>query len=144
MITVRKVIYFGVVIFLQQLTFGSFLRDKIDEGGPFIMIPLLTILVVCIVLSVIGLLQVKKGKAHSEKRIKLLNSLGLFALVYGVFGQLLGLIDVLDQFSTDIEASVNQLAMGLKFTILSTLLGCFIFLITKVITILLISVQPAK
>lgn len=108
------------------------------------MIPLLTILVVCIVLSVIGLLQVKKGKAHSEKRIKLLNSLGLFALVYGVFGQLLGLIDVLDQFSTDIEASVNQLAMGLKFTILSTLLGCFIFLITKVITILLISVQPAK
>lgn len=118
--------------------------EKITEGGPFIMVPLLLIFVVCLLLSVKSLLQTKKGLVHSEKNIKILNSLGLFALVYGIFGQLLGLVEVLDQFSTDIEASVNQLAMGLKFTILSTILGCFIFLITKGITILLTSMQSDK
>jgi len=132
------------VIFLQQQTLNSFLSEKINEGGPFIMVPLLLIFVICLLLSVRSLLQIKKGVTHSEKSIKLLNSLGLFALVYGVFGQLLGLVEVLDQFSSDIEASANQLAMGLKFTILSTILGCFIFLISKGITILLVSIQADK
>lgn len=130
------------MVFLQQLTFSSFILQKIDEGGPFIMVPLLIIFVVCLLISIRGFWQIKKGVERSEKNIKLLNSLGLFALVYGVFGQLLGLVEVLDQFSGDIETSANQLAMGLKFTILSTLLGCIIFLLSKGVTILLAILQP--
>lgn len=130
------------MIFLQQLTFTSFVLKKIDEGGPFIMIPLLIIFVICVLISIRSLWLIRKEAERSEKNIKLLNSLGLFALVYGVFGQLLGLVEVLDQFSGDIETSANQLAMGLKFTILSTLLGCFIFLVAKLVTILLTTLQP--
>ncbi|GAB5527100.1 MAG: hypothetical protein Roseis2KO_49720 [Roseivirga sp.] len=130
------------MIFLQQLTFTSFVLKKIDEGGPFIMIPLLIIFVVCILISIRSLWLIRKEAERSEKNIRLLNSLGLFALVYGVLGQLLGLVEVLDQFSGEIETSANQLAMGLKFTILSTLLGCFIFLVAKSVTILLTTLQP--
>lgn len=130
------------MVFLQQLTFSTFILKKIDEGGPFIMVPLLIILVVCILISIRGFWQARKGVERSEKNIRLLNSLGLFALVYGVFGQLLGLVEVLDQFSGDIETSANQLAMGLKFTILSTLLGSIIFLLSKGVTILLAILQP--
>ncbi|MFY0593981.1 MotA/TolQ/ExbB proton channel family protein [Roseivirga sp.] len=133
-----------MVFILQQLTVKSFVLDKVNEGGPFIMIPLLLIFAVCLLLSVRSFIQVKKGKEYSDKSIKLLNSLGLFALVYGIFGQLLGLVEVLDQFSSDIEASVNQLAMGLKFTILSTVLGCFIFLVNKGVSVVLTSLQPNK
>ena len=130
------------MIFLQQLTFSSFVLKKIDEGGPYIMVPLLIIFVICILISIRSIWQIRKEVGRTEKNIKLLDSLGLFALVYGVFGQLLGLVVVLDQFSDEIETSANQLAMGLKFTILSTLLGCFIFLVSKVITILLVALQP--
>ncbi len=130
------------MIFLQQFTFTSFVLKKIDEGGPFIMVPLLIILVICVLISVRSLWLIRKKAERSEKNIRLLNSFGLFALVYGVFGQLLGLVEVLDQFSTDVGTSANQLAMGLKFTILSTLLGCFIFLVVKAVTILLTTLQP--
>ncbi|MCE7990634.1 MAG: hypothetical protein HEP71_01585 [Roseivirga sp.] len=130
------------MVFLQQLTFTSFVLKKIEEGGPFIMIPLLIIFVICMLISIRSLWLIRKGAERSEKHIKLLNSLGLFALVYGVFGQLLGLVEVLDQFSGEIETSANQLAMGLKFTILSTLLGCFIFLVSKLVTMLLTALQP--
>lgn len=129
------------MIFLQQLTFSSFVLKKIDEGGPFIMVPLLIIFVICMLIAIRSFWLIRKEAEGSEKNIRLLNSLGLFALVYGVFGQLLGLVEVLDQFSGDIETSANQLAMGLKFTILSTLLGCFIFLVAKAVTILLTTLQ---
>lgn len=133
------------MILLQQTNQSSFLMDKIERGGgPIITGLLLLILGICVLIAIRGFIQIRKTQKQSEKNIRMLNGLGLFALVYGVFGQLLGLVNILDEFSGSVEVSVGQLAMGLKFTIIPTLLGSIIFLIAKAVTLLLTWLQPVR
>lgn len=133
------------MILLQQTNQSSFLMDKIERGGgPIITGLLLLILGICVLIAIRGFIQIRKTQKQSEKNIRMLNGLGLFALVYGVFGQLLGLVNILDEFSGSVEVSAGQLAMGLKFTIIPTLLGSIIFLIAKAVTLLLTWLQPVR
>jgi len=98
------------------------------EGGVMFMYPLLVLLFVIIAIIVRGF-----GKEKKSKTIKLLNSVGLFALFYGLMGQVLGLIqafDAIQSFSPKGFAP-GIIAAGLKISFLSTLFGILNFLVSR-------------
>lgn len=105
------------------------------EGGPIFMVPLLILLVVVIVLFVKGL------KDNSEKNQKLINSISLFAFVFGVLGFVIGLLGALDAMSQTNDIAPQVLAGGFKVGLLSPTFGMVIFLIGKLASIILTSMK---
>lgn len=125
----------------QKSLFGE-IGSRFEEGGFSIMMFISIIGIVGIILLVRGIFFDQNKNSKLEKTIVILNSLGLFALVLGVFGQLLKLISTLDYLSAFEDTTPRDLADGLKITLLPTLFGAFIFLFTRFSTILLLWLKP--
>lgn len=106
---------------------STFLQ-RMYEGGPYFMFPSLLILIVIIILIVKGFLNLKKD---DSKTLSLISSIGLFALIWGVLGQLLGLLQAFDYIQMAGEIPTTVLAGGLKVSMLSTIFGVIIFLISR-------------
>lgn len=105
----------------------------LSEGGPIFMFPILFLLIAVIIIVVMGLMKPEKRKKLRE----LAASLGLFALVWGVIGQILGLINAFDAIEFAGNVSTNILAGGLKLTFLASLFGAFTFFISRIGTTIL-------
>ena len=99
------------------------------------MVPLLILLIVIVVLFVKGL------KDNTEKNYKLINSLALFAFVFGVLGFVIGLLGALEAISEADDVSLQILANGLKVGLLSPTFGMVIFLAGKLFTVILTSMK---
>ena len=99
----------------------------ISEGGYFFMVPLAILLIAVIILGVRGNI----SQSNSQKSKNLLQSLGLFALVWGILGQVLGLIEALDTIEFIDGVTMNIVAGGLKRTFLPTFLGAIVFLFAR-------------
>jgi hypothetical protein len=128
------------VLAIQQDSLRSFFEwvsARFQEGGFFIMMLILIVGILGIILLVRGIYFARNEDPRIVKMIIIINSLGLFALVLGVFGQLLKLIGVLDYLSFFEDTTPRDFADGLKVTMLPTLFGAFIFLVTRFSTIIL-------
>jgi len=110
--------------------------SKIYEGGPIFMVPILILLILIIVLIVKGFIDQDK-----QKTIKLLSSLGLFTLVWGLLGQTIGLIEAFDAIQVAGGVSVPVMAGGLKISLLTTTFGFITFLVSRLGVIVLVWVQ---
>lgn len=106
----------------------STLYEYFYAGGPYFMFPSLLILIVIIILIVKGFLNLRK---EDPKTLPLISSIGLFALIWGVFGQLLGLFQAFDYIQISGEVPATVLAGGLKVSMISTIFGVIIFLISR-------------
>ncbi len=104
------------------------------------MTPILILFILCVVLFVKELMK----KNNREKTIELLKSLSAFVLIWGLCGQVIGLIEGFDSME-GIEGSVapSILYGGLKFTFHPTLFGMITFLFTRIYIIVLQWI-PAK
>lgn len=125
---------------IQQEVQRSFLEQigaRFQEGGFFIMMFILIVGILSIILLTRGIYFAQNKNPKIVKMIILINSLGLFALVLGVFGQLIKLIEILDYLSSFEDTTPRDFADGLKVTMLPTLFGALVFLITRFSTILL-------
>lgn len=118
--------------------------QRFEEGGFFIMMFIFIVLILGIFLLVRGIYFASKKDPKVARIIILLNSVGLFALVLGVFGQLLQLIETLDYLSSFEDTTPQDFADGLKMTMLPTLFGAFVFLCTRFSTIVLNWVRPIR
>lgn len=110
--------------------------NLINEGGPFFMVSLLILLILSLFLLIKGF------KSNTEKNLELLKAVSLFALVFGLFGFILGLINALDALESingDIAPAV--LAGGFKRGILPPTLGTFVFLVGRLGIIALIWIK---
>ena len=102
--------------------------NRIMEGGPIFMIPLLLIILGLIILFILGLL----GKLKNEKALQLIGHLSLFGMVWGFLGSILGLIQAFDYISSiDDGVSQSLMANGLKITLITSLTGVIAFLIGR-------------
>ncbi|MFD2518266.1 MotA/TolQ/ExbB proton channel family protein [Salinimicrobium flavum] len=130
----------------QQAQRGIFevLAARFEEGGFFIMMLILIVLILGLFLLVKGIYFAGKKDPKIARIILLLNSVGLFALVLGVFGQLIKLIETLDYLSSFEDTTPRDFADGLKMTMLPTLFGAFVFLCTRFSTIVLNWVRPMR
>ena len=101
--------------------------DRLNEGGPFFMYPLLLILIVVIILIVKGFL----NKESESKIISLLSSITLFALVWGFLGHIIGMIGAFDSIGATGSVSQEVMAAGIKVSLLVPTFGSVIFLVGR-------------
>ncbi len=106
----------------------SVFLDRLNDGGPFFMYPLLLILILVIVLIVKGFLR----KESQEKTISLLKSITLFALVWGFLGHIIGMIGAFDTIDAMDTLPVQTLAAGIKISLLVPTFGAVVFLIGRI------------
>ncbi|AXT50067.1 hypothetical protein D1818_04185 [Aquimarina sp. BL5] len=108
----------------------------LHDGGLFFMLPILATLFLVFFLIIRNALILKKTKHLPVKYIKIINSIGLMILVWGVLGQLLGLVQALDTIEFLGEISTARLAGGLKVSALPTMFGCLVFVISRIATVI--------
>jgi biopolymer transport protein ExbB/TolQ len=99
---------------------------------------ILTILLLIILaMGVCRFIQISKNNyEHAttfRHHLTLIKSLGLFALVFGIFGQLLGLYQAFSVIEQAGSISPAILAGGLKVSTIPTLYGMIIFLLSYLI-----------
>ena len=92
---------------------------------------LLTIvLIASISVFVLSLLKSKIGEQSKSKKNGVLKSLGLLALVLGMLGQFIGLFGAFGVIESGMNISPALLAGGLKVSMITTIYGMIIFLLS--------------
>lgn len=103
------------------------------EGNLKIMGILSLLFLAVLSLSVISLVAVLKSRETNADRIGNLigyiKSISLFTLVFAIFGQILGLLNIFNYLAgSEIEVAANALATAIKLTFHSTIFGIMIYL----------------
>lgn len=95
------------------------------------------LLLVMIAIAIFFATQLAKGSVSHfttfRYRLTYIKSVGLFALVVGIFGQLLGLYQAFSVIEQAGSISPALLAGGLKVSMITTLYGFIIFLLSYLI-----------
>ena len=101
--------------------------NLLNDGGAMYMYPILFMIIICIALIIKVFL---KGD-ENEKLTRLIKHISLFALVFGFFGFMTGMIGAFDAIAraNDIDGSV--IAGGLKIGLLCPSFGMLTFLIAR-------------
>lgn len=107
------------------------------DGGLLFTLPILGIGLYILIL-IVQCFQASYSPDVSTNNIKKIKALSLFALVYGILGQLLGLMSGLNAIEQAQGVSPAILASGLYISSISTLLGLIIFLVARLGTTLLL------
>lgn len=113
------------------------------EGGPFFMGILTLILFILILVFVADMLILFRGSIRDELKIKerlsMVKSVGLMGLVIGIFGQLIGLYEAFGAIQEIGDVSPALLAGGLRVSLITTLYGISIFILSYVFWFILLA-----
>lgn len=118
------------------------------EGGALFMGSLTIILILMLGWSVYHFIQVVIKKevnlSKAKEKLKHIKTIGTFALVFGILGQLIGLIQAFDAIEQMGGVSPALLMGGLKVSMIPTLYGILIFLISLLLWFAFDSVVTKK
>ena len=110
-------------------------------GGSLFMSSLTILLVIILAVSVSFAIAIASGKASDrpnfKHQLKYVKSLGLFTMITGILGQLIGLFSAFTFIEVAADISPAILAGGLKVSLITTLTGIVIYLISIAIWFLL-------
>lgn len=109
-------------------------------GGMLFMTILSISLTVIIAASILNIMRLSKGNYDPGKQILTINdikAIGVFAIIWGIFGQSIGLFSALQALEGSPDISPAMIYGGIKVSFITTLYGTFIFLLSWIITILL-------
>lgn len=110
------------------------MTDLYYMGGPLFMGILTLLFLTILSMGVFRAIQIYKGSIDHETtfrhRLKNIKALGLFTLIVGIFAQLLGLYDAFTAIEQAGMISPALLAGGLKVSMITTLYGMAIFLVS--------------
>lgn len=98
-------------------------------GGPLFM-SLLTILLLAMVFSSIKYVS---SDTKTDANRDLIKSIGLLAMIVGIFGQLIGLFSAFQAIEMTGTVSPAMLGGGLKVSMITTLYGILIYIISYLI-----------
>ncbi|SHE52146.1 MotA/TolQ/ExbB proton channel family protein [Leeuwenhoekiella marinoflava] len=107
--------------------------DRIQEGGPFFMWPIVIVFIILAALFVRQLVT-KADKAHT---IILLSNISLFILSWGLLGSVIGLIEAFDAVEGLGDVSQGMMAGGLKIAFLTTVFGLVTFITGRLFILIL-------
>lgn len=103
------------------------------EGGPAFMGILTLVLLVIFVLTIVNAVYLASGKSHDpgivKSRLGYIKSTGLFALIAGMLGQLIGMYQAFEAIQRIGKVSPALLAGGMKVSMITTMYGFAIFII---------------
>ncbi len=110
-------------------------------GGPLFMGILTTLLVIMLATSGYFFVAISSGKAADKPnfshKLTYVKSVGLFTMITGILGQLIGLLTAFQAIERAGDISPGMLAGGLKVSMITTLYGILIYLISILIWFLL-------
>lgn len=111
--------------------------DLFYSGGPLFMAILTLIFIGMITVAVINGHPVIRREvadlATTARKIGYIKSVGLFALIIGILGQLIGLFDAFQAIEQVGNISPALVAGGFKVSMITTLYGFFIYTISFLI-----------
>ena len=117
------------------------MKEWFIMGGSLFMGILTILLVIIVAVSVFYALAIASGKAaektNFKHQLKYIKSLGLFTMITGILGQLIGLFSAFTFIEAAADISPAILAGGLKVSLITTLTGIVIYLISIAIWFLL-------
>jgi hypothetical protein len=102
------------------------------EGGPLFMGILSIVLLAVFIVAILAILKKDQPEATVGK-LDTVKSLGLFALVFGMLGQFIGLFSAFEVISTGMEISPAMMAGGVKVSMITSIYGMIIFVISYLI-----------
>jgi len=103
--------------------------ELFQMGGPLFM-GILSIIFIGVIITTVYYLKSSDKNETSLNRIK---SLGQFAMVFGILGQLIGLYDAFKFIEQAGSISPGMLAGGFKVSMITTLYGIIIYVISYLI-----------
>ena len=109
-------------------------------GGTLFMSVLSISLATIIGTTILNIVRLTKNNYNPTIQYLVINdikAIGIFAIVWGVFGQSIGLFSALQAIETAGDISPAMIYGGLKVSMITTLYGTFIFLFSWLITILM-------
>jgi len=117
------------------------MKDWFIMGGTLFMSILTILLVIIVAVSVYFAVTIASGKAKEKEnfnhQLKYVRSLGLFTMITGILGQLIGLFMAFTAIEAAEDISPAIMAGGLKVSLITTLTGIIIYLISIIIWFLL-------
>lgn len=117
------------------------MKELFYMGGPLFMGILTVLFVIMLAAAVYFAYLTGSGKAAEQKnylhRLTYLKSLGLFTMIMGILGQLIGLFSAFKAIEAAMDISPAIMAGGLKVSLITTLYGILIYLISILIWFLL-------
>lgn len=117
------------------------MKELFVMGGSLFMGILTILLVIILATSIYFALSIAAGKAaenkHFTHRLTYLKSMGLFTMITGILGQLIGLTEAFKAIEAAMDISPAIMAGGLKVSMITTLYGILINLLSILIWFLL-------
>jgi putative Mn2+ efflux pump MntP len=117
------------------------MKDWFIMGGTLFMSILTILLVIIVAVSAYFAVTIASGKAKEKvnfsHQLKYVKSLGLFTMITGILGQLIGLFSAFTAIEAVEDISPAIMAGGLKVSLITTLTGITIYLISIIIWFLL-------
>ncbi len=107
--------------------------DLFNMGGSLFMGVLTLLLLVMIVIAVRNALLLLNNNPVTDSQLSMLKSVGLFAMVFGVLGQFLGLYAAFEMIEQMGGISQPMLMGGLKVSSITTIYGLIIYLFSYLI-----------
>lgn len=107
-------------------------------GGMLFMTILSISLTTIIAVTILNIMRLLRNNYQPEKQmltIKDIKAIGIFAIVWGIFGQSIGLFSALQALEGSPDISPAMIYGGLKVSFITTLYGMFIFLLSWLITL---------
>jgi len=109
-------------------------------GGTLFMTVLSISFTTIIAATILNIIRISRGKYSPGIQLlttKDIKAIGIFAIVWGIFGQSIGLFSALQALEATPDVSASMIYGGLKVSFITTLYGMFIFLFSWLITIML-------
>lgn len=117
------------------------MKELFYMGGPLFMGILTILLVILLAVTVYFIMAISSGKASDKvnfpHRLAYIKSIGLFIFITGILGQLIGLFEAFKAIEAAMDISPAIMAGGLKVSMITTLYGMFIYLISIIIWFIL-------
>ena len=102
------------------------MTDLFYMGGPLFMGILTIVLIATVSVAIINYLRLNKGVITN---ISIVKEIGIFGLIFGIFGQTLGLYSAFSIIEQAGTVSAEILISGLKISSITTIYGLIISLI---------------
>jgi len=117
------------------------MKEWFIMGGTLFMSILTILLVITMAVAVYFAIRISSGKASDKGnfryQLKYVKSLGLFTMITGILGQMIGLFSAFIAIEEAGDISPAMIAGGLKISMITTLTGIVIYLISIIIWFLL-------
>lgn len=117
------------------------LNNLFHQGGPLFMGILTILLLILLATAVIFAINISNGKVQDSKgfrhRLTYLKSMGLFTMITGILGQLIGLLLAFGAIERAGDISPQMVYGGLKISFYTTVYGILIYLFSILIWFIL-------